>query len=239
MNQEPYATAAVHPGQSRMVVDLSLAARSTFMIRVFTHLLGALLSFTLLEVAIFKLGFAAPIAQAMFALPWLVILGIFMLTGWGATRVAHSSTSKPAQYLALAAYVVIEALIFTPLLFLANQQAGGGMIASAAYVSLAGFAGLAAVAIMSRKDFSFLGAILKWGFLCAIGLMVASAIFGFELGMAFNVAMVAFAGAAILYDTQRIFQSYPEDRYVAASLQLFASVALLFWYVLRIFMSRD
>ena len=43
----------------------------------------------------------------------------------------------------------------------------------------------------------------------------------------------------ILYDTSNVLHHYPEDRYVAGALQLFASVALMFWYVLRIFMSRD
>jgi FtsH-binding integral membrane protein len=51
--------------------------------------------------------------------------------------------------------------------------------------------------------------------------------------------MVGLAGAAILYDTSNILQRYPEDRYVGAALQLFASVAMMFWYMLRIFMSRD
>ena len=46
--------------------------------------------------------------------------------------------------------------------------------------------------------------------------------------------------AAILYDTSNVLHHFPEDRYVGAALQLFASVALMFWYVLRLFMSsRD
>jgi hypothetical protein len=65
-------------------------------------------------------------------------------------------------------------------------------------------------------------------------------IFGFELGTYFSVAMVALAGGAILYDTSNVLRRYPEDRYVAAALALFASVALMFWYVLRLFMAgRD
>jgi FtsH-binding integral membrane protein len=32
---------------------------------------------------------------------------------------------------------------------------------------------------------------------------------------------------------------YTKEQYVAASLELFASVALLFWYVLRILMSLN
>jgi hypothetical protein len=38
--------------------------------------------------------------------------------------------------------------------------------------------------------------------------------------------------------TSNVLHHFPEDRYVAASLQLFSSVTLMFWYVLRIFMSR-
>jgi len=32
---------------------------------------------------------------------------------------------------------------------------------------------------------------------------------------------------------------YHSTQYVAASLELFGSVVLLFWYILRLFMSRD
>ena len=102
-----------------------------------------------------------------------------------------------------------------------------------------GFGALTAVAFVTRKDFSFLGALLRWGFVIALVLIVAAVIFGFNLGTYFSVAMIALAGAAILYDTSNILHHYPSDRYVGASLELFASVALMFWYVLRLFMSRD
>jgi FtsH-binding integral membrane protein len=69
--------------------------------------------------------------------------------------------------------------------------------------------------------------------------IVAGIVFGFHLGTWFSVAMVGLAGAAILYDTSNILHHYPDDRYVGAALELFASVALMFWYVLRIFISRD
>ena len=81
--------------------------------------------------------------------------------------------------------------------------------------------------------------LLFWGFLCAIGLIVCGTFMGFQLGLWFSVAMVALAGGAILYDTSNVIHHYPPDRYVGAALQLFASVALLFWYVLRIFLSRN
>jgi len=52
--------------------------------------------------------------------------------------------------------------------------------------------------------------------------------------------MVAFAGAAILYDTAPCLRDFPEGPLRGRALQLFASVALMFWYVLRLFIaSRD
>jgi uncharacterized protein len=93
--------------------------------------------------------------------------------------------------------------------------------------------------MITRKDFSFLRGLLVWGFILAMVGIVASLLFGFEMGTWFSVAMIGFAGAAVLYDTSNIIHHYPEDKYVAASLALFASIALMFWYVLRLFMSRD
>jgi len=50
--------------------------------------------------------------------------------------------------------------------------------------------------------------------------------------------MIGFAGVAVLYDTSNIIHHFPEDRYVAAAMQLFASIALMFWYVLRLMMGN-
>jgi FtsH-binding integral membrane protein len=91
---------------------------------------------------------------------------------------------------------------------------------------------------VTRKDLSFLRPIVMWGFLCALGLIVAAILFGFELGTTFSLAMIALAGVSILYQTQTILRRYPEDAYVGAAVQLFASVMTLFWYVLRLFSRR-
>ena len=80
---------------------------------------------------------------------------------------------------------------------------------------------------------------MVWGGILALVAIVSAVLFGFQLGTWFSVAMIGFAGAAVLYDTSNILQHYPEDRYVGAALQLFASIALMFWYVLRLFTSRN
>ena len=224
---------------SRPVSMLQTDARSQFITRTYTHLFGAIAAFTLIEVWLFNSGLAESIARAILGTSWLLALGAFIVVGWLASRTAHTATSMGAQYAALGGFVVAEAIIFVPLLYIANHYAPGA-IQSAASVTLLGFAGLTAVAFMSRKDFSFLGSILKWAGFAALGLIIAGVVFGFNLGTYFTVGMIAFAGAAILYDTSNILHHYPEDRYVGASLELFASVAMLFWYLLSFFISsRD
>ncbi|HTI99948.1 MAG TPA: Bax inhibitor-1 family protein, partial [Dongiaceae bacterium] len=106
-----------------------------------------------------------------------------------------------------------------------------------ATVTFIGFTGLTLIVFLTRKDFSFLRGLLFWGGIVALTAIVGGVLFGFQLGTFFSVAMVALAGAAILYDTSNVLHHYPADRHVAAALELFASVALMFWYVLRLFLS--
>jgi FtsH-binding integral membrane protein len=220
------------------VAEQSAEARSTFIWRVYGHVAAAILLFAGIETYLFDSGLAQPLAQSLLGFNWLLILGAFMIVGWLATHVAHSVQSKPLQYVALVGFVVAEAIIFLPLLTIAIALQPG-IVESAVGVTLLGTGGLTVVAFVTRKDFSFLRGILVWGGILALVGIVASVLFGFELGTWFSVAMIGFAGAAVLYDTSNILHHYPEDRYVAAALQLFASVALMFWYVLRLFMSRD
>lgn len=218
------------------VIELDESTRARFITRTYGHLLGAMAAFTGIEIALFSSGAAENIYRALLSVPWLMVLGGFVVVAWLATHTAHRARSLPVQYLALAGFVTAQAIIFVPLLYLA-QSVAPGTIESAAFVTLLGFAGLTAVVFTTRKDFSFLGGILRWGFIVALVMIVAGVIFKFELGTFFSVGMIALAGGAILYDTSKVLHHYPEDRYVGAALELFASVALLFWYVLRLFLA--
>jgi FtsH-binding integral membrane protein len=219
------------------VSGLEASRRQAFISKTYQHLLVAIVGFAAVETFFFQTGLALPMAQAMVGVSWLVVIGGFMLAGWLFSGIAARSESKAGQYAALAGYVVAEAIFFVPLLVVAEIKAPGA-ITSAAVATLVGFTGLTLVAMYSGKDFTFLGSTLRWAGICALVLIVCGVLFGFELGVFFSVAMVAFAGAAILYETSKVMNQYPEDRYVAAALALFASVALLFWYVLRIFSRR-
>jgi FtsH-binding integral membrane protein len=228
---------ATYPNSNASFTRAGSDSRAVFITRTYTHLVGGILGFILVEFALFDSGLAADIFHFMIGFNWFLILGAFMLTGWLATRTAQTSSSIGMQYFAYGAYVVAEALIFVPLLYIANMKAPG-TIDSATLVTSLGAAGLMFVAHRTRKDFSFLRAMLMWGGILAILAMVGGAIFGFQLGTWFSVAMIGFAGAAVLYDTSNVIHYYPEDRYVSAAMQLFASIALMFWYVLRLMMGN-
>lgn len=212
--------------------------RRKFLNKTYYHLLAAIMLFVAIEVFLFKSGYAYPIANAFLGTSWLLVLGGFMVVSWMATHVAQSNMSKGMQYVALLGFVAAWALIFVPM-FVMAMMIDPSIIESAALVTLVGFAVLTGIVMYTGQDFSFMRGLLMWIGACALIAIVASVLFGFELGTWFSVAMVAFSGAAILYDTSNILHHYPEDKYVSASLALFGSIAMMMWYVLRIFMSRD
>lgn len=217
--------------------------RASFIRKTYLHLAAAILAFIGLEVVLFQTGIAQAVAGTMLGggFSWLIVLGLFMGVSFLANWWANSQTSKAMQYLGLGLYVVAEAIIFIPLLFMAAYYSGGGMqtIMKAGIVSLGLTAGLTAVVFITRRDFSFLGPILTIGGFLALGFIVASMLFGFSLGSLFAFIMVGFAATAILYSTSNVLHQYQPTQHVAASLSLFASVALLFWYILSIFSSSD
>ena len=153
----PYALHA------RPVSEADVDTRADFILKTYAHLVAALCAFTILEVVLFQTGVAYRVAEAMMGVSWMLILGAFMLVMWMGARLAERADSKAVQYLGLAGVVVVEAVIFLPLLVYAQLQAPPGTIQSAAGVSLAAFAGLTLVAFITRKDFSFLRGVLMWG----------------------------------------------------------------------------
>lgn len=233
MSSNPYAYPAVP------VARLSLDARARFIVRTYAHLFGAILAFTALEAFLFSSGWAERIAGAMLGTHWGLVLGAFVVVSWIASRAAHGARSAPLQYAALAGFVVAEALVFVPLLWIAFRSFPGA-ISTAASVTLGGFSLLTLLVFWTRKDFSFLRTFLMWAGIGALILIGVSLFTSFELGLWFSAGMVVVAGASILYDTSNVLHHFPEDRHVGASLELFASVALMFWYVLRLVMAaRD
>lgn len=239
----PYASPYANP---YTVAAQPVDVRAAFIRKTYGHLAGAIAAFAILEALLLSIpGIELTVLSILAKSPymWLVVLGAFMFVSHIANKWAMSTTSMQTQYLGLGLFVAAEALIFLPLLIMAKLQMGGSsiLIYQAAGVTMALFLALTFVAFTTKKDFSFLGGMLKVVGFIALGVIVVAVIFpdAVTLGLWFSVIMVIFAAGTILYSTSNIIHHYSTGQYVAAALGLFSSVALLFWYILRIFMSRD
>lgn len=224
--------------QNILVSSASDIEKASFYRKTYQHVALAILAFILLETILIK---TVPVEYIAWMFSgkyiWLFIIGLFWLGSVISTNMSFHP-SRERQYLGLGLYVVLQAIIFLPMILIASSYAGGEMITQAAVITLFMFTGLTAVVFFTKTDFSFLRTIIVVGGFVALGTIIVGAIFGFNLGLWFSVGMVVLASASILYQTDQIKNNYGTQQYVGAALQLFSSVMLLFWYVLRILMSR-
>ena len=213
------------------------AARSVFIRKTYAVFAVALLLFGLVEAFLLQYQPAVELAAKMVSgSNWLIVLLAFMGVSMLANSWAMSPTSTATQYAGLVLYVLAEAVIFLPLMLLADAVAPQA-IGNAAVLTAALVAGLTFTVLFSGKDFSFLKSFLIVGSFVAMGLIVCAIIFGFPLGLWFSGAMILYAAAAVIYQTSAIARDYSDTQYVAAALGLFASVALMFWYILQFMLS--
>jgi FtsH-binding integral membrane protein len=229
----PYAA----PGYT-FAAQAAADERAGFIAKTYAHLAGAIAVFIGLEAILLNLPGIENLVEMMIGTRygWLVVLGLFMVVSWIADSWARSAVSPSTQYLGLGLYVAAEAVIFVPMLFIARRM-DPHIVPMAGATTMVLFGALTTVVFITRKDFSFLRTILMFGGFAAFGLIAVAVLFNFTLGPIFTYAMIAFACGYILYDTSNVLHHYRIGQHIAAALALFASVALLFWYILRLFMS--
>jgi uncharacterized protein len=224
------------------VATAGVNERVAFLRRTYAHLGAAILAFVAVCYVFNQTSFARDFTIWAFGgrLNWLLVLGAFMAVGFVTSSLARSESSVGLQYVGLALGVVAEAVIITPLLYIARVYAHDPfIIQKAAIFTLLIFAGLTGTVFITRKDFSFLRGILSIATLAAFGIIVASLIFGFNLGTIFCVAMVVLMAGYILYQTSLLMAYFHPAQHVAAALMLFSTIATLFWYVLQLLMSMQ
>lgn len=218
--------------------------RATFLKKTYLHVAGAFAAFVGVEALLFASGIATSIMGFLTG-GWAMIILMFgfMFAAGAVEKWALNATDKKTQYLALGAYVILEAVIFIPLIMYALMVGGSTAISDilipGVIITTALFAGLVLTVLITGKDFSFLKAFVGIGFFIAIGVAVIGMIAGFNLGSWFSIAMIVLMAAAILYQTSQIMHVYHEEQYVAASVSVFASFMTLLFYVIRLISARE
>lgn len=232
-------------GMERGAVSLldDVGARSRFLTRTYLNLTGAVLAFAAIETLIFSL-FGARIVELTLTNAKVASIAILALCLGGpfvATAILNASKTKFGQYVALALYVGMYVAIFMPILAFAIHFVDGGLelIGKATGLTVSLFVALSTAVFVTRKDFSFLRTFLVFASFGALALIVASLLFGFNLGLVFTVAMIGLACGYVLYDTSNVMLRCDESMDVVAAIELFASLMTLFYYVLHLLLSLN
>ncbi|MBA3463883.1 MAG: Bax inhibitor-1 family protein [Deltaproteobacteria bacterium] len=244
------------------VATLGVSDRVQFLRKTYAHLGVALIAFAAITAGMLMYMTETSLKFSAWALRgswnWIMILVLFMVVGWVAEKLARSNTSKGLQYLGLVVAVTAQAILLQPMIWILMLKFGNpeqifgsdgvrvimsGQAASillqAVVITLAIFIGLTLTVFLTKKDFSFMRGALAICSFAALGVILASMLFGFHLGAIFAGIMILLMAGYILYQTSLVMAHFPPTGYVAASLMLFSTIATLFWYVLQLLMSLN
>jgi FtsH-binding integral membrane protein len=241
-----FAQAARRPIEGAVATQ-GVSDRVTFLRKTYAHLGVALVAFAAITAGMMRfmpetsLRFSAWAFEGRFN--WFLVLGLFMVVGYVAERLAMSQRSRNLQYLGLGIAVIAEAILLQPMLWVAllrfGAHDGGKIITESGIITMVIFVGLTLTVFVTKKDFSFMRGVLMVCSFAALGVILASLAFGFQLGAVFSGLMIALMAGYILFQTSLIMSYFPPQGYVAASLMLFSTIATLFWYVLRLMMELN
>ena len=225
-------------GTGQIVANAAESERAAFIKRTYLHLGGAIAVYAVVVALFIQTGIANAFIGILSgsAWMWLLVMGAYMGISVLADNWAHSGVSRERQYMGLGLYIVAFAFISTLPITRALYM-DSSILTHAALITGALVAGLTFTAFSTKINFSFMGRFLMIGGFVAMGVIVAAILFGFTLGLWFMGAMILFAAASVLYSTSNIIHEYHTEQHVAASLSLFSSVGLLFWYVIQFLMA--
>jgi modulator of FtsH protease len=187
------------------------------------------------------------IGRAIVTAPPLVVLFsnhyiIGMLMMFGAFFAASALRERPGvNVAALFGATFFSGIYIAPVLWIVQVQASQGMtlasspIRDAFLLTVLGFTGLSSYALLSKRDFSFLGGFLSMGLLVLIG---ASLLGMFVGGNAFSLAIASVGillfGGFVLYDTSRMLRDPTNRDAVGFAIGLYLNFLNLFLFLLRI-----
>jgi FtsH-binding integral membrane protein len=227
-----------------IVADAPAADRAAFFRRTYGLVAASFGAFALALYAFFVSGIAHSFMSAIAGVGSWGMLGVMVLFWIGTTvaqSLAFSRASRLTQYAGLGLYVLLQALIFVPLIYytaIVTKGNPGEILIPACLATGALVVALTAVVFMTNLDFSFLKVAIVIGSICALGIVIVSLFTETSLGAWFSIAMIVLMATVILYQTNEVKNTMETDQHVAAAFVLFSSFVTLLFYVIRLFAGR-
>jgi len=234
----------MHESNPFIVADAPAADRAAFFRRTYGLVAASFGAFAVTLYALFVSGIAETFMRSIAGVGNWGMLGVMVLFWVGTTAaqsLAFSRASRLAQYAGLGLYVLLQALIFVPLIYytaIVTKGNPGEILIPACMATGALVVALTAVVFMTNLDFSFLKVAIVIGSICALGIIVVSLFAGWSLGAWFSIAMIVLMATVILYQTNEVKNTMETDQHVAAAFVLFSSFVTLLFYVIRLFAGR-
>jgi FtsH-binding integral membrane protein len=234
----------MHESNPFIVADAPAADRAAFFRRTYGLVAAAFGAFAVTLYALFVSGIAETFMRSIAGVGSWGMLGVMVLFWLGTTAaqsLAFNRASRASQYAGLGLYVLLQAIIFVPLIYytaIVTKGNPGEILIPACMATGALVVALTAVVFMTNMDFSFLKVAIVIGSICALGIVIVSLFAGWSLGAWFSIAMIVLMATVILYQTNEIKNTMETDQHVAAAFVLFSSFVTLLFYVIRLFAGR-
>jgi len=165
---------------------------------------------------------------------WLPLIIAFYGTFMWAQKV---SRTRPQNRYAYAAFTYVAGILagLAMVATAATQASGPGIVLAALAMTAADFLVLSAYALVSKKDFSFLGSFIMMGLGVAfIGILVGFFLHVAMLQMLISAVIVIACSAKILYDTSAMLRTGDYGDAAGFALSLFISLLNIFLNLLRL-----
>ena len=221
------------PAQGRaqdrtVAVEPNRVLRNTYWLLALSMLptvAGALVGMSLNFIALFQ---AAPIMTP------LLMFGVMI----GSLFVVTALRDSAWGVVALLGFTFIAGLMLTPILTVAaGFRNGGQLVALAGGMTGAIFFGMATLATVSKRDFSFLGKFLFIGMILLIVASLANLFFAVPaVSLTISAIAVMIFSLYLLYDINRIVRG-GETNYVTATLGVFLSLYNIFVSLLQLLLA--
>lgn len=160
---------------------------------------------------------------------------VFFIGAYGLMFLVHKTANSAAGLLATFAFTGFMGFTLGPILSAYLTLSNGPqLIMTALGMTAVTFVGLSAVALITRKDFSFLSNFIMAGAIVLILAMVVAMVFNISgLALAVSAGFVLFASAVILFETSQVIHG-GQDNYILATISLYVAIYNLFISLLSI-----
>lgn len=174
------------------------------------------------------IGLNLPLGMGM----WLVFMAVFIGGPFVIGRIGNGQTAIGVTF----AWAFAVGLLFSPLLNAYLSFPGGDRIVLNALATTAIlFTALAGYAVISRKNFSFMGGFLVAGSIVLLIGIVANLFLHIPmLSLVISGAAVLLMSGFILFDTSRLIHE-PDANPIMITVELFSSIVVLFSHLLNLF----